>query len=107
MPKKEVKPVMNLEKTWIILLTFVIILFSVVGTVMIFFDTRYLTAVQYLVTAAAFIMAINLIHAKKLSPTNQFFYLGFIFTIVGFSTNPGLWSFGFVLFLAGLYGKKF
>lgn len=117
MPKKKnniilkPKPVNNSEvdfkHTWVILLGIISALFLVVAIIMFFFNQSYVIGLQYLITSALFVYAINSINSKKIVVHGKFqnlsmFLMGFTFIALGLTLNPILWAIGIVFFILSL-----
>lgn len=99
------------NKTWIILLAIAAVLFAIVGMVMVVVDRNILMGSQYLIDTLLFLIVLAKINRKELvlskdEKRDNFFYLGFIFMVIGLNINPGVWGVGVLFFLAGLFYKK-
>ena len=103
----------NPTRTWQTLFVLASVLFIVVGSVMVLVDTRYFMGAQYLITGIIFAIAFYLSAQKKISLDNldPKLYLGFIFSVIGLTTQvgigmTGMWALGIILFVSGLFYSK-
>ena len=95
---------------WTILLGAVTIMFLMVGMAMVTVENRYVDGAQRLVTAALCGYGLYRLKKRKVNVTDlpseqrTMFSMGFLLVIIGIGLNVGLWAFGYVLLLIGIFG---